>query len=257
MATVCLYRKFTIRTGNYSRDENVRQTDQRPAIDELAASIQSIGLLQGLVKRGPKGKCAVIASRRRYLALEQQSGQMSTGQPIPCRVIARESDSTEVSLSENVQRGPMHPADEFEAFRTLVEKGQSAADVAARFGVFENVLKRLALARVSPELIARYRAGEMNLEMLQAFTLTDDDEAQERIWGSLSDWNRRPETVREMLSRNAIPASDKRVRLVGLESMFRRAERSSKASSPTRTLGRESSFWTVDSSTILSSKSSR
>lgn len=47
----------------------------------------------------------------------------------------------------------MHPADEFEAFRDLVDGGMPEADVAARFGVTEAVVKqRLKLARVSPKL---------------------------------------------------------------------------------------------------------
>ena len=78
----------------------------------------------------------------------------------------------------------MHPADEIEAFRALIEAGQCAADVAARFGVSENVVQqRLALARVSPSLLQRYRDGEMNLETLKAFTLTDDHTAQFRLTG--------------------------------------------------------------------------
>jgi hypothetical protein len=36
----------------------------------------------------------------------------------------------------------MHPADEFEAFRALVDGGMSETDVAARFGVTETVVSR-------------------------------------------------------------------------------------------------------------------
>ena len=46
---------------------------------------------------------------------------------------------------------PMHPADEFEDFKELVEKGIPVADVAARFGVTETVVqKRLRLAGSVP-----------------------------------------------------------------------------------------------------------
>ena len=46
--------------------------------------------------------------------------------------------------------------DQFDAFAELIEKGQTATEVAQRFGVEESVvLKRMKLARVAP-LIARY-----------------------------------------------------------------------------------------------------
>lgn len=111
----------------------------------------------------------------------------------------------------------MHPADEFQAFRELIANGKSVPDVAARFGVSEAVVtRRLALARVSPALLQKYREGEMNLELLQAFTLTDDHETQEQIWNELQPWDRSPQTVRRLLSKDDIPARDKRVRFVGL-----------------------------------------
>ena len=61
----------------------------------------------------------------------------------------------------------MHPADQFEAFAALIDQGESAADVACRFGVEESlVLKRMKLARVAPQLLAEYRGDGMTLECL-------------------------------------------------------------------------------------------
>ena len=199
---------------------NVRTTGADDGIDELAASIASVGLLQSLVvKREPRGKYAVVAGKRRLLALSQlaSNGAVEPSMEIPCRVAPPDADLPEVSLTENVLRQPMHPADEFEAFQHLLTAGKSVADIAARFGVSEAVVnRRLALARVSPVLLAKYREGELNLELLQAFTLTDDHEAQEALWNQLQPWDRRAQTIRRMLSSNDIPATDKRVRFVGL-----------------------------------------
>ena len=101
----------------------------------MAASIYPHGLLQSLVARKDKpGKYAVVARRRRLLALESlaESGSMKAQTPIPCHVLDDEADATEISLAENVQREPMHPADEFDAFKALIDKGMPPADVAAR-----------------------------------------------------------------------------------------------------------------------------
>jgi ParB family transcriptional regulator, chromosome partitioning protein len=202
-------------------NDNVRVTGVEDGIGELADSIAAVGLLQGLVvKKEPRGKYAVIAGRRRLMALSQlaETGKVKSTMLVPCRIAPKNADLPEISLTENVVRVPMHPADEFEAFQRLIDAGKSVADVAARFGVTEAVvLRRIALARVSPALLSKYRKGELNLELLQAFTLTDDHEAQEAVWNQLQPWDRKPQVIRQMLAAEDIPASDKRVRFVGLE----------------------------------------
>jgi ParB/RepB/Spo0J family partition protein len=138
-------------------DGNVRKTDSDKAISELAASIAAHGLLQSLVVRKDKrGKYAVIAGRRRLLALKwlAENADIPANSPVACTVLEDEADATEIGLAENVQREAMHPADEFEAFRALVDDGMPVADIAARFGVTEPVVqKRLKLARVSPIML--------------------------------------------------------------------------------------------------------
>ena len=200
---------------------NVRKTIADHSIDGLAASIRALGLLQSLVIRKPsKTKYHVIAGKRRLLALAQlaKEGIIAADFPVPCRVLPKDYDQTEVSLAENVHHETMHPADEFEAFRALIENGHSAADIAARFGTTDlTVEKRLALARVSPLLIQKYRGGELTLDLLQAFTISDDHAAQEQVWNQLQRWNRQPHVIREMLSQDDVPGSDKRAQFVGLE----------------------------------------
>ncbi len=203
-----------------SWNDNVRTTAVDDGIGELAASIASVGLLQGLVVvKQSRGKYAVIAGHRRLLALSQLAadGTVKPTWPVPCRVAPKEADLPELSLTENVVRVPMHPADEFEAFQRLISAGKSVVDVAARFGVTDAVVnRRLALARVSPLLLAQYREGNLTLELLQAFTLTDDHAVQEAVWEQLQPWDRKPQTIRRMLSHDEIPATDKHVRFIGL-----------------------------------------
>lgn len=202
-------------------NHNVRVTGVEEGIGKLADSIAAVGLLQGLiVKKEPRGKYAVIAGRRRLMALSQLAadGKVKATIPVPCRVAPKDADLPEISLTENFVRAPMHPADEFEAFQRLISGGKPVADVAARFGVTEAVvLRRIALARVSPKLLSKYRDGVLNLELLQAFTLTDDHSAQEAVWNQLQPWDRKPQRVRQMLAGEDIPASDKRVRFIGLK----------------------------------------
>lgn len=203
-------------------DGNVRKTDSDKAISELAASIAAHGLLQSLVVRKDKrGKYAVIAGRRRFLALTllAENGDIPANAPVACTVLEDEADATEIGLAENVQREAMHPADEFEAFRALVDGGTPVADIAARFGVTDTVVqKRLKLARVSPKLIEAFRRGEMTLQHVMAFTVSDDHEAQERVWSRLPAWQKDdPSIIRDCLSQHEVTAADRRVRFVTLK----------------------------------------
>jgi ParB family chromosome partitioning protein len=137
---------------------------------------------------------------------------------VPCQVVADDADVTEISLAENAVRENMHPADEFEAFRDLSDKGMPAADVAARFGVTEAVVsKRLKLARVSPVILAAYRDGKLDLEQVMAFAITDDHKAQEKLLKVLRNMDDDPRSIRRALTDGEIPASHKAVKFVTLK----------------------------------------
>lgn len=202
-------------------DGNVRKTRPENGIDELAASIAAHGLLQSLVVRKAKrGKFAVIAGGRRLMALQAlvKDGRIDKDHGIDCRISDDQTDPSEISLAENVVRSAMHPADQFEAFRDLVEGGASVADVAARFGTSEStVAKRLKLGRLSPVILAAYREGTIGLEEAQAYALSDDHAAQERVFEQLSVWQMSPRAIRNALTEGEVPASDKRVRFIGLD----------------------------------------
>src|SRR3984957_4868662 len=203
-------------------DGNVRKTaGADTALAELAASIAAHGLLQSLVVRnGKKGKFSVVAGGRRLQALQSlvECGKIAADYAVPCQLVADDADATEISLAENAIRENMHPADEFEAFRTLSDKGMPAADVAARFGVTEAVVsKRLKLARVSPAILTAYRDGKLDLEQVMAFAITDDHKAQEKLLKVLRNMDDDPRSIRRALTDGEIPASHKVVKFVTLK----------------------------------------
>jgi ParB family transcriptional regulator, chromosome partitioning protein len=197
---------------------NVRKTQNKSGIDELAASIKAHGLQQNLVVRKDGKKFAVVAGGRRLKALQRlaKSGDIEATYEVPCR-ITEAANAAEISLAENVMREDMHPADQFEAFRDLADKGMPATDIAARFGKSDShVLKILKLARVSPKILKAYRAANVTLEDVMAFTVTDDHEAQERVFAAMAPWQGAQE-IRAALTENDIAATDKRVKFVTLK----------------------------------------
>ena len=112
----------------------------------------------------------------------------------------------------------MHPADECDAYRDLIDKGAPIADVAARFGKTEHYVKqRLKLARVSPVVIEAYRKGKLNLEQIQAFAISDDHKAQEALFQDFDPDRNDADDIRDALTENDIAVTDKRVRYVTLK----------------------------------------
>jgi ParB family transcriptional regulator, chromosome partitioning protein len=218
MQTTTAIQSIPLNQLRRSKNSNARKTGT--SINELADSIARIGLLQNLnVTAGADGAYGVIAGGRRLAALQRLAKQkrIPNDYPVPCRVID-ESAALTASLTENVHREAMSPADEFEAFALLVAQGQSVEDVAANFGVTPLVVRRrLKLANVSPRLIADYRANEVTLEQLMALAVVDDHAAQEAAFFDAPQWQRSPENLRDHLTRDEVDASTDRVaRFVGL-----------------------------------------
>ena len=200
---------------------NARRTAGANGIDELKASLRSHGLMQNLVVTAAPGDTyLVIAGGRRLDALRSMvaEGVWPDDYAVPCQVVSEEH-ALEMSLAENTVRLAMHPADEFETFAELIAKGYAASAVAERFGVDEkHVLKRMKLGRVAPELLAEYREGQLDLECLMAFTITDDRAKQIRVYESLQPWQQDDARhIRSRLTEAMVEADSKLAKFVGIE----------------------------------------
>jgi ParB family chromosome partitioning protein len=124
------------------------------------------------------------------LKLLAKKHRISKEWEVPCLLVADGTART-ASLTENVQREAMHPADQFEAFAALVAEGRPIEDIAADFSVTPLVVqRRLKLANVSPRLMADYRADAVTLDQLMALAITDDHAAQEAAFYDAPTWQR-------------------------------------------------------------------
>ncbi|MGF6227930.1 ParB family chromosome partitioning protein [Inquilinus ginsengisoli] len=183
---------------------NVRKTGGKN-VDDLAENIAVEGVLQNLlVIPAKKGRFEVIAGERRRLAFGKlvETGRKAATAPLPCRVRSPE-EAERLSLAENALREAMHWLDQFEAFRLLVEAGDSIEDVAARFGVSPTVVaRRMKLANVSPVLIEAARNGQATQEQLIALAITDDHALQEEVWkAARHEWDRNPQHLRVSITK--------------------------------------------------------
>jgi ParB family chromosome partitioning protein len=206
---------------------NARKTPHSEAsIEAYAASIAAKGILQNLVvepeldtEGAATGFYFVTIGEGRRLAqlLRVKRKEIKKTEPIRC-VIDTANDPHEISLDENVTRENMHPADQFEAFKKLAEeRGFGAEEIAARFGVTPHVVRqRLRLGAVSPKLMEVYRNGDLALDQLMAFAITEDHARQEAAYERLA-YNRDASTIRRLLTETNVAATDRRAVFVGAE----------------------------------------
>ena len=185
-------------------------------------------MLENLIARaiepGPGGNVhyAVIAGGRRLTALIDlaREGMLSTDYPVPCRVVGDDAPESELSLTENVVRAAMHPADQVEAFAGLAGGGATVADIAMRFGITEKLVEqRLRLGNAAPVLLEAYREGGIDLEVLTAFAVTADRERQIAVWEQVKKQAYRPGAwqIKRMLTEDRVAARTAIARFVGVE----------------------------------------
>lgn len=205
-------------------EKNVRKAGDL-SIPQLAAQIRAEGLLQNLVvTRGAKGLFDIVDGKRRYLALQHLSGELllDLDREVAVKVVET-SHATSASLSAAFSQLPLHPVDQFDAFQALVDEGKSAAEIAASFGIQERaVLQSLRLAAVARPIVEAYRAEEISLTALQAYTVSEDQERQLTVFESnggrhFHTEEARATVIRNLLTEKEVPDTDPRIRFVGRE----------------------------------------
>ena len=204
---------------------NVRKSPATAAEDAaLEANIRARGILQNLIVHpAPVDRqdiYEVDAGGRRLKVLQKLAaeGVIEDYHPVPC-LVREPADSLETSLVENTIRAAMHPADEFVAMAALIDGGATIDEVAQRFGTSErHVKQRLRLGKLAPELLDAYRAGNISLDVVIAFTLGADHPAQLAVWNQLKGNSYiQAHTVKRLLTESAVPLDSDLGMFVGRE----------------------------------------
>ena len=152
------------------------------AIDELAASIKAVGLLQPILVRPKPGKTGhfeIVAGERRWRAC--QRAKLET---IPALVrITDDVESVEQALVENLHRQDLTPLEEAAAYKQLLDDfsmthEQVAEKVGKARSAISNSLRLLALPPSIQQLLADGRLSGGHARALLAIT---DKASQEQL----------------------------------------------------------------------------
>lgn len=217
-------------------DLNVRKTERDADILSLAADIGERGLKQNLVVvQAEGGMFEVVAGGRRFQALKLlvEQDKFSDDQAIPCIIEEREG-AIETSLSENLHRVAMNPADEFLAFKTIIDAAEGDDEerityCAKRFGVTtSHVRGRLRLAGLSETILEALRTNVITLGSAMAYASVNDPEKQDKVFEkqSKSTWKPHdPDSVRTAMKDKTYSPTDSKVIYIGIENYKKRGGR--------------------------------
>ncbi len=127
------YRNVSLALLNESKT-NPRRTFEETALKELAESIRTQGVLSPLLVRPlTENGFEIIAGARRYRA-----AQMAEVSTVPVRIVnLSDAEALEAQLVENLVRSEIHPMEEAQGFRALLdleEPKYSIEQIGARVG---------------------------------------------------------------------------------------------------------------------------
>lgn len=206
--------------------ENVRSTSSvtKDGIKQMAAMLESTGQISPLVvSRREDGCFSVHAGGRRTRGFWHLRDQKKISADHMVEV--REIDPThglDISLIENISQEPMHPVDEFLAYKRLEDKGYTPEGIAKAHGVkVLQVKRRMKLGEVHPDLLEQFREGKIKLDQIMALASCDDQQRQLQAWTSLPVWQRNDQQIRQHLAEDEVKVDDDRVKLVGLDAYLK------------------------------------
>ena len=157
------YRNVPLSVLNESKT-NPRRTFEPIALKELAESIRTQGVLSPLLVRPlTENGFEIIAGARRYRA-----AQMAEQSTVPVRIVnLSDAASLEAQLVENLIRSEIHPMEEAQGFRALLDLDEpkySIEQIAAKVGKSPAfVASRLKLADLVPAAVEAFYADEIGV----------------------------------------------------------------------------------------------
>ncbi len=143
---------------------NPRRIFEDAALKELADSIRSQGVLSPLLVRPLNERSfEIVAGARRYRA-----AQIAESETVPVRIVnLTDAEALEAQLIENLQRRDVHPLEEAQGFRALLnleEPKYSIEQIAAKTGKSPAyVAQRIKLTELAPAVIEAFYKDEIGV----------------------------------------------------------------------------------------------
>ena len=153
-----------------------RKHFSQPELEELAASIRALGVLQPLTVRRRNGGWELVAGERRLRA-----ARLAGLTQVPCLSVQADSQSSSLlALVENLQRRDLDFWEEAQALRRLIDTYHlSQEDAARRLGKSQSaVANKLRLLKLPDDVLSALRDGGCSERHARALLRLEDPEVQ-------------------------------------------------------------------------------
>lgn len=161
-----------------------RRTFDNEALEELAASIRELGVIQPLSLRvNDDGRYQIIAGERRWRA-----AKLAGLSSLPAYVrTASDSEVTEMALIENIQREDLNAIEVALAFKKLIETYNLTQDrLSERLGKKRStVSNHLRLLKLPAEIQLGLRDRKLDMGHARALLAVDDTKNQLKIYNRI------------------------------------------------------------------------
>jgi ParB family chromosome partitioning protein len=169
---------------------NMRSSRKAPDIADILPSIRARGVLVPLIVRPNVGGdlFEIVAGRRRHAAASLLAEESGVAEPLPAAIIDPGDDAAalEASLLENIARLDPDEVTQWETFVRLVREGRKVEDIAATFGLPEQMVRRvLALGNLLPRVRDLYRREKIDSATVRHLTMATKQ--RQRDWLALFD----------------------------------------------------------------------
>ena len=158
--------------------EQPRSRFEGKALNELASSILSNGIVQPIVLRRVGDSYQIVAGERRWRA-----AQLAGLHKVPAVIKDVADDKIlEIALIENIQREELNPIEEANAFRNLLDKiGLTQEELSERVGKERTLIATaLRLLKLPSEIQQLISDGKITAGHGRALLLTSDRSVQVR-----------------------------------------------------------------------------
>ena len=207
----------------YLHELNPRQEVAQDAIETLAESIRTCGLLQNLGGlQDESGKVGIVAGGRRLRALAYLAEANPEQEAVKSIPVLLANDAAQAELwanAENTARADLDPADEIRAYGRMAQSQASADDIANAFGVtVAHVKGRLKLADLPEAALDALKAKTINLTVAQKLTTADDEKLILEVLQLIEDGHiTHTNQIDSVLHPKAVKSTDRRATFVGVE----------------------------------------
>lgn len=149
------------------------------ALNELAESIKTYGIVQPIIVNENKGRYLIVAGERRFRA-----GKIAGLKKIPAIVRSYSNrEIKEIALLENIQREDLNPIEYAKAVKELMNEYDWTQDeIADKLGKSRsNIANVVRLLSLCPAVVSLVESGKLSAGHARSLVVVQNPEVQEKL----------------------------------------------------------------------------